>query len=463
MRLDSTMKAKAPVSILSRRIRLAATVSSVAGVALLTSSAFAAEGLLGTGVEARSMGMGGTQVADPESALGSMANNPATLSTLPKLEADFGFVGVLPYGKFTSKTGDTGKLSPDFTAGPGGAVVLPVATTPFTIGIGAVPLMGLSAHWNYRDPEGGLGGLTSYGLQRDNSEIEVIRFSIGASLAITRQLSIGGALNLNYNENLLQMPFIFQSQPVLRGFKTLLDLETSGWGASGSAGISYRPTDTVSLGLSYQGQTTITTHGSASGNASAQLNALGPGFAGVRRDFHYDAEVDNTLPSIVSGGASWKFHPGWVVAGEIDWTGWSDSFDTLPVKLTHGNNRQINGLVGSNALEDEIPLQWKDRFTYRVGLEHNITESFVLRCGYSYSKSPVPSETLTPLTAAIPEHTITVGAGYTWHWLTVDLAYQWDIPATEHVGTSQLADGEFSDSKVKVGVQTVSLTTKVRF
>jgi long-chain fatty acid transport protein len=423
----------------------------------------AAEGLLGAGVGARSMGMGGTEVATPGSALGALASNPAGLSLLTGLEVDGGFEGASAYGHFESKDGGTGVISQGLDIAPEGAIAVPVPKTPLALGVGVIPEMALAAHWNYPDPLGGLGGLASYGQQRDNSEIEELRIAIGMSVAITRQLSIGGALGLNYNENLLQTPYIFQSQPVLRGFKTLLNLSTSGWGANGTAGLLYKPADTVSLALSYQSQTIIKTHGDASGNADAQLNALGPGFAGVGRDFHYDAEVDNTFPQLVSGGVAWKFLPKWEASVEVDWTGWSDAFDTLPVKLTNGSNAQINGLVGSRSLQDNIPLRWKDEFTYRIGVEREITSNILLRCGYAYSKSPVPGETLTPLTAALPEQTLSVGAGYHWRWLEVDVAYQWDLPVTRHIGTSSLADGEYSNSDTQVGAQWLGVTTEVRF
>ena len=425
--------------------------------------AHAAEGILGTGADAHAMSMGGTDVANPGTALGALGANPAELSLITGPEADAGFEGASAYGRFTSKTGGGGTLSPAFALAPEGAIAVPFRSTPFTVGIGLVPEIGLDAHWVYPDPPGGLGGMASYGRQPDNSEIEEIRVAIGVSVQLTRQLSFGAALGINYNQNLLETPFIFQSQPVLRGFKTLLNLNTSGWGPNGSAGLLYRPTDTVSIGVSYQGRTFIQTYGDASGNAAQQLDALGPGFAGVGRDFHYNAEVDNTFPQIISGGVAWKFLPGWEASAQVDWTDWSDAFDTLPVKLTHGSNAQINALVGSRSLQDEIPLDWKDRFDYRIGIERAITPNFFLRLGYAYSKSPVPDGTLTPLTAAIPENTITAGAGYRWRWLEVDLAYQWDIPVTRHVGTSTLLDGEYSDSSVRAGIQWVGLTTSVHF
>jgi long-chain fatty acid transport protein len=417
----------------------------------------------GIGGGARAMSMGGADVASPAGPQAAMAANPAGLSLLDSAEADAGFVGASAYGRFESKTGQGGNLSSIFEAAPEGAIATPLHPGPLSIGIGVIPQTGLVAHWNYPDPPGGLGGTASYGRQRDNSEIEVIRFALGASLAITSRLSVGGSFGIDYNENLLQAPYVFQSQPVLRGFKTLLDLSTSGWGANGTAGILYRPVDTVAIGLSYQSRTIIKTYGDAYGNADAQLSALGPAFAGVGRDFHYSAEVDNTFPQIVSGGVAWKFYPGWEASTQVDWTGWSSAFDTLPVRLSHGTNSQVNGLVGSNAPQDDIPLGWRNSFTYRIGLEDAITPNFFLRCGYSYSKSPVPDATLTPLTAALPEHTLSAGAGYRWRWLEIDLGYEWDLPASGHVGNSALLDGEYSHSTVTDGIQWLGLTTSARF
>jgi len=434
-----------------------------AGFACLPHSVLAAGGIYGIGAGATATAMGGAVVAIPDDSLSSLASNPAGLSLLTGVEADAGLLGASAYGRFDSKTGQGGTLSSEIDAAPQGSIALPISHTPFAIGLGVIPQAGLAAHWNYPDPPGGLGGTASYGRQADNSEIEEIRFALGVSAAITSRLSIGASVGLDYNQNVLQAPYILQTQPVLRGFKTLLDLSTSGWGVNGAAGILYRPTDTVSLGLSYQSPTSIKTYGQATGHSNAQLDALGPAFAGVGRDFHYNAEVDNTFPQMVSGGVAWKFLPGWDASAQIDWTNWSNAFSTLPIKLTHGSNAQVNAFAGTNVLQDNVPLDWRDSFTYRIGIERAITPAFFLRCGYSFSKSPVPDYTLTPLTAAIPENTLSAGAGYRWKWLEINLAYEWDIPATQHVGRSALLDGEYSNSTVTTAIQWVGMTTSVRF
>jgi len=434
--------------------RVCAAICFVAGVAR------GAEGILSNGVGARSMGMGGADVGFAQGPLSALGVNPAGLSLLKGPVLDAGFTAAIPTGEFTSRFGSGGDLENRFEIGPDFAFGMPLPSSPVSVGVGLIPAVGLAAHWRYLDPPGGADGGTTYGFQRDNSEVSLLRTAVGASVAFSRWFSAGATLGIDYNENLLQTPYVFQSQPVLRGLKTLLDLQTSGWGLNGGFGVLIRPSDTVQIGLSYTGPTSITSRGSASGNAWAQLQALK---LNARSDFNYSAEVDTKFPQMVSGGVSWQFQPKWRLALQIDWVNWSDAFDVLPVKLSGGNNGDINGLVGSSNIEDDVPLHWRDQVVYRVGLEYAVTEKLRLRGGYAYGRSPVPNETLTPLTAAIPEHTLTVGAGYRWQCLDLDLAYQWDLPVTRTLGPSDLRSGEYSFSSTQVAVHWLSLTASVKF
>lgn len=439
-----------------------------AGLALLfayggTRAGFAGEGVFNNGYGARAMGLGGADVATAEGPFSALTTNPAALSLLTDPTLDVSFTGVVPNGDFTNRFGSSGPLDNHFDLGPALAFGLPIGHTPVHFGIAGFPAAGLSAHWHYEDTPGGLGGTTSYGFQENTSRVTLWRIDGGISIQVSRWCSIGADLGPAYNENILKTPYVFQSQPVLHGLKTSLDLETHGWGLDGGAGVQFRVNDAVQIGISYQSATPVRSHGTATGNAGAQILALGPAFAGVRRDFAYDAEVDTEFPQRVIGGVSWKICPKWRLALQLDWVNWSNSFDMLPVKLMRGNNTNINTLVGANSFEDDVPLQWRDQVVYRAGVEYSLDDAWRLRLGYAYGRSPVPNGTLTPLTAVIPEHTLTAGVGYCWKWLRVDLAYQWDLPATRHIDQSGLLDGEYSGSSTSVSIHWVGLTTSVRF
>ena len=80
-------------------------------------------------------------------------------------------------------------------------------------------------------------------------------------------------------------------------------LEADGFAPSFDFGAQVRPTSKLTFGASYRPRTSIDATGEASGNASAQLQALGGGFAQAAPGFHYEAQVRTVLPQMVSTGA----------------------------------------------------------------------------------------------------------------------------------------------------------------
>lgn len=166
---------------------------------------------------------------------------------------------------------------------------------------------------------------------------------------------------------------------------------------------------------------------------------------------------------MISAGLSWQISDRVRTVFQVDWINWADSFDELEVYLNNGNNASINGVLGTANIYDIIPLRWEDQFVYRLGVEFQATESIALRAGYCYGSSAVPDSTLTPLTAAIMEHKLSVGAGWKNDRYFVDAGYQYSLPASQRVGTSALRSGEYSNSRTEVNVHMVAVTFGVNF
>jgi len=103
----------------------------------------------------------------------------------------------------------------------------------------------------------------------------------------------------------------------------------------------------------------VHSHGDASGNARQQFDALGA--TTFQGDFHYDAEVVTKFPQAFSAGVSWQAHKRFRLNLQGNWIDWSNSFDLLPVFLTNGSNQDLNGFVGSDALNDVIRCRGKTR------------------------------------------------------------------------------------------------------
>jgi long-subunit fatty acid transport protein len=150
-------------------------------------------------------------------------------------------------------------------------------------------------------------------------------------------------------------------------------------------------------------------------------------------------------------------------AFQTDWTNWHDSFVSLPVTLTNGPNATINSLVGSDTLVDSVPLHWRDQYGFHVGAERSLTESTVIRFGYAHANDPVPSSTLTPLTAAIMSNQLSTGFAYQHNRSKWELGYSFHPTAEQHVGQSALLSGEYDNSTVKVGTQSLTVGYSFRF
>jgi long-subunit fatty acid transport protein len=67
--------------------------------------------------------------------------------------------------------------------------------------------------------------------------------------------------------------------------------------------------------------------------------------------------------------------------------------------VEHSTFDELNIDAGSNTAflpASTIPANWDDNWTYGFGADYQLNENLVLRCGYIYLETPVPSETMLP-------------------------------------------------------------------
>jgi len=98
-----------------------------------------------------------------------------------------------------------------------------------------------------------------------------------------------------------------------------------------------------------------------------------------------------------------------------------------------------------------------------VGTEYNWSPKVVLRGGYAYSPSAVPTDTLTPMTAAIVEHTFGAGVGLTQGKTSIDVGFQWSPTAERRVQNTALQGSEYDGTSVAVGAQGLVFSVRRRF
>ncbi|MGI4854881.1 MAG: OmpP1/FadL family transporter [Janthinobacterium lividum] len=414
-----------------------------------------AQGFYWNTASAKAMGLGGIYVPSSTSVLDAMSVNPAGLSELRRPVLEGAANAVFSRGTFSNIVNNRATMQTGPGVAPSGAFGIPLGHSRYTLGVFALPELTSVSNWAYVDAPGTAGA--SYGLQQNKSAIVALRSAVGLSARLGPRVSVGATLGATYNSNTLHSPYIFQTQPTVKGLKTLLDLRTSGFGVNSSAGILVRPGRRVQLGVGYRNATRITSTGVANGNLGVQLAAAGLG--GARPDFRYDATVRNVLPQSISVHTLITLTPRLSLALGGEWVNWKRAFKTLSVDLKNGNNADVNGLLQSTSLHDDVPLDWKNQFPVRVGLERSLGESLVARAGYVHVNKAVPASTATPLTAAIFTDQVSAGGGYHKNNFSLDAAYTFVPTAMSRTGISKLQAGEYNHSAVGVGLQSVTLST----
>ncbi len=432
----------------------------VASCALIAFSSALGADFYQNSTTARSAALGGVLLPNGESVSDALNTNPAALTRLSSGVLEGSLSTLVTGGSFTNSVTAHGSLNTEPGFLPTAALGLPLRSLPLTVAFGIAPEAVSRANWNYTDPPGGLGGHASYGSTAKTSELLAMRTTAGVGYRIDSHLSAGYTLGWVYDKNVFQAPYIFQTNPILAGLKTGLDLRTTGHGWNHSFGLLYRRTRRLEVGAAYQTATVIQSRGRAIGNAAQQFASLGVDFA---PGFTYRALVETRLPRSLVVHADWRYSNKLRLALQVNRVQWASSFRTLPIVLTEGTNSDINHFTGATTLVDSVPLAWRNQTVVRLGLERSVGEASSVRAGYSHANNPVPSSTLTPLTASVFRHSVSAGYGYRFGKCLLDAAYTYYPRASESVGKSALLSGEFDRSQVSVFLHAVTVSAGYRF
>jgi long-chain fatty acid transport protein len=444
------------MKILADHLRL---VTFSAAFALLAGSVSAQSiGVYRGTVGAREASLAGADNVLGTAPLDAVAWNPAGLALFEAPDLDVGIAALGARGTFANRVDANGGLTDARGVIPEGAFAFPVHGGRLVIGAGVVADGAVAGSWRYQDVPGAAGA--TYGLSIHRSGVLVVRPTVGAGARLGSRVAVGGSLSLLWNRNELQAPYIFQTQAPLVGLKTLLDVHASGTGWSGSLGGIVKPHRSVMAGVAWRSGTRLTTEGRATGDAWAQFAAVG---VAADATFEYDAAVRNAFPTMFAAGARWEVTPQWRLSGQLERWGWHDAFASLPITLTNGTNPVINSLVGSSTIQETVPLDWRNQVVRRVGAEYAWRPTLTFRGGYAFAPSPVPTTTLTPMTAAIVEHTLGFGLGVVQGKMRVDVGFQWSPASNRNVQDTNLQGSEYDATSMSVGAQGLMVSVGRRF
>jgi len=384
------------------------------------------QGVVRDSVGATSSGRGGTNIAHSDN-LNLILDNPAGLANLKESRrVDLGLdvlVTDLEYGdRLDHEDGD----------------VIPFALPQFgyaqkvsdrlVLGLGFAAPAGFGARYQIEH--------SLYGEREYHSLGALVKILPAIAYRVTDRLSVGATFGLAISHVQLEAPYHLQTG-FLAGVPAMIDVKATGLAPTWSVGAQYKLTEKTTVGLSYLAETRFRLDGSADADMS--------GFGFPLLKARYDAEVDIDWPASVGAGITHRFNEKHRTSFDVVWTGWKHAFDELDLKLRNGSNPLFNVVLGRK-VHDELELDWNDALAFRIGHEFFFTPQDVLRVGYIYHNSPIPTGTLIPNLCGTLEHAVSVGYGHQWKKWRIDLAYQYSWSPTTHVGRSRLAGGDYDGS-----------------
>lgn len=256
------------------------------------------------------------------------------------------------------------------------------------------------------------------------------------------------ALQINYSEDLTTNNNLNE-----------VKLETKDdFNYSWNAGVLYKPTEKLSLGLTYRSRT--------SADFEGDILFKGSKVGKVQMDYDH--------PEQVQGGIRYAFSDKFSVEFDLTWTRWGInenqtermSYDPAKVlSLSNAGNLNDTDFIESLGLEKSkladlqkalskseptYPRRWNNSIQYQLGAEWILSEKLALRGGLVYDPSPIPDSTFDNGWPDTDRGLLNLGFGYsiTEKW-ELDCVFQYirSIPR-DNDGKSENLNDLFSDQVV---------------
>ncbi|MHB1686009.1 MAG: OmpP1/FadL family transporter [Ignavibacteriaceae bacterium] len=209
----------------------------------------------------------------------------------------------------------------------------------------------------------------------------VVAYNLLDNLSVSAGLIYSFA-NVTISQKTPQTPFAGDA------FTTLTGKDNSAWGFN--FGALYRPTEDLSLGVSFHSQVKYKFKGTATTTGAAQLASQLP---------NGSASANLTTPINLAFGVAYKVIPELLLSADFQYVGWS-SYDSLTVNFSSPQK-----VVSSPRLYD-------NSYIIRFGAEYGLTDDLKVRAGIYFDKDPVKPEYLNPSLPDANRLGFSFGLGY---------------------------------------------------
>ncbi|MCK5126033.1 MAG: outer membrane protein transport protein [candidate division Zixibacteria bacterium] len=228
----------------------------------------------------------------------------------------------------------------------------------------------------------------------------------------------------------------------------------NGLGFNLRAGFLLKPTTKLSFGVSYAIKSTIKIDGKTDFYYYMPEITYNSGLiftdsedyilsSGAVYEARGDFETEVTMPSQIAAGIAYQLSEKLLIAGDIEYTLWSD-FKGYAFDYTFSDsNITRNARINSWAVEDlSVPVDWDNTIRGSVGLEYAYSDKLILRGGYSADQTPVKQGTLHPaFFDSGLKHAANFGIGLVFENVKLDFATQYIMyPESTESGNTYLED-----------------------
>jgi long-chain fatty acid transport protein len=368
------------------------------------------------GAAAVGMGMAFTGKADDLSAI---YYNPAGLTQLKGTHLYLGVSGISPKATYT-RTGFAGEDTKND--------LIPVPLFAISTDLGGklnnvVLAFAVNVPFGLRDKYDALGAQR---YMSTNISLQDIYIGPYVGWQVTPKVSIGGGVQyvystaeieskVNYGGAIYQM--MLQRNPAMANpalnenpdYDGIMEIKNiSASNIAGNIGILVKPTDKLNIGLSWRSGVKVGLEGDATLTIPATVTQL-TGFQTLKTK----ANTDVSLAQVVGIGFAYRPIEKLTITSDLNWINWK-AF----------KNYDIDFKDNTAYLPDKPqPRDWKDTIAIRLGMEYWLAERYAVRAGYAFDQNPIPDKSLGPELPTGDTHYVTLGFGYKWNKLTLDVAY----------------------------------------
>jgi long-chain fatty acid transport protein len=267
------------------------------------------------------------------------------------------------------------------------------------------------------------------------------KFSEQFSLAAGVTYAIGNVAITQVSNILVPGPSPFPD------FQTKMEGDGNGLGFT--FGLMYKPSEKVSLGLSFRSETKIEFEGDAVSTPASQPgvpDGQGGSFTLTYPTGNITAPL--TTPMNITFGLGWLASEKVNVTADFQYVGWS-SYDKLEVTFT-----EYAPPGGTPPTVASAERNWENSFILRAGCEYAVSNNFDLRGGLLYDTNPIKDEYVEPTLPDSDRLGINIGFGYDFgSGLVIDFAYMYLLFMEREITNSVVGfNGTYTNNAHLIGL-----------